>query len=510
MSISMIWDHLSLVLSALILAVAAGVPLGLFAYLSPKVGKALLWVVDLIQTIPALALLGVIMVVAGPGSPTAMIGLALYSLLPIARNTSLGLSQVPGHLKEAAAGMGMSPAYRLFRVDIPLAAPMLVTGIRIAAVNAIGTAVFASFVGGGGLGGLFYTAIRQRNMGQILLGTLVLMAMALVLDVGLGWVERRLSGIRRNKLPLPVKAAGGAALALASVALVVSMLLPGSTEGQLTLYDGDYSEVKLMHAMVELLVEDKTDLDVVILDQMTQVNNHNELKGPSPSCDLMFSYDGTVLTTFLGLDTGDIPEDTTLYDFVNRTVQEREGLRLLGKVGLNNTYSIGVTRSVLDRYGANTISDLIPVAGDLNFGAEHEFYTEEGSMKYQPFVDFYGLEFKSAKPVDVVLKYNAVESGAFDVMVVYATDGLNKRAGLTILEDDLGFFPEYFGAFLVREDLFSDFYDAAPNLEQVLELLTGQVSSEDMVELTYAVDVDGRPVDQVAREFLVKKGLLTA
>ena len=131
-------------------------------------------------------------------------------------------------------------------------------------------------------------------------------------------------------------------------------------------------------------------------------------------------------------------------------------------------------------------------------------------MKYQPFVDFYGLRFRSAKPVDVVLKYSAVESGAFDVMVVYATDGLNKRAGLTILEDDLGFFPEYYGAFLVREDLFSDFYDTAPNLEQVLELLTGQVSSEDMVELTYAVDVDGRDVAQTAREFLVKKGLLGA
>ncbi len=508
MSIAMIWDHLSLVLSALILAVAAGVPLGLLAYLCPKVGKALLWVVDLIQTIPALALLGVIMVATGPGSPTAMTGLALYSLLPIARNTSLGLSQVPGHLKEAAAGMGMSPAYRLFHVDVPLAAPMLVTGIRIAAVNAIGTAVFASFVGGGGLGGLFYTAIRQRNMEQILMGTLILMAMALVLDAGLGWVERRMSGNRRNKLPLPVKAAGGALLALASVALVASMLLPKYTEGQLTLYDGDYSEVKLMHAMAELLVEDKTDLEVVILDQMTQVNNHNELKGANPSCDLMFSYDGTVLTTFLGLDTKDIPEGESLYDFVNETVREREGLRLLGKVGLNNTYSIGVTQSVIDRYGVSKVSDLIPIAGELDFGAEHEFYTEEGSMKYQPFVDFYGLRFRSAKPVDVVLKYNAVESGAFDVMVVYATDGLNKRAGLTILEDDRGFFPEYYGAFLVREGLFADFYDAAPNLEQVLELLTGQVSSEDMVELTYAVDVDGRPVEEVASEFLRSKGLL--
>lgn len=510
MSISIIWDHLALVLSALILAIAAGVPLGLLAYLFPKAGKALLGVVDLIQTVPALALLGVIMVAAGPGSPTAVIGLALYSLLPIARNCALGLSQVPAHLKEAAAGMGMSPVYRLFRVDIPLAAPMLVTGIRIAAVNAIGTAVFASFVGGGGLGGLFYTAIRQRDMGRILLGTLALLVMALVLDVGLGYVERRLSGTRRNKLPLPLKAAGGGVLALAGAALAVSMFLPSQTEGQLTLYDGDYSEVKLMHAMVELLVEDKTDLDVVILDQMTQVNNHNELRGANPSCDLMFSYDGTVLTTFLGLDTGDIPEGMSLYDFVNETVQEREGLRLLGKVGLNNTYSIGVTQSVIDRYGAEKISDLVPVAGELDFGAEHEFYTEEGSMKYQPFADFYGLRFQSAKPVDVVLKYNAVEGGAFDVMVVYATDGLNKRAGLTILEDDLGFFPEYFGAFLVREDLFRDFYDAAPNLEQVLELLTGQVSSEDMVELTYAVDVDGRPVAEVARAFLEAKGLLTA
>ena len=508
MSIAMIWDHLSLVLSALILAIAAGVPLGLLAYLSPKVGRVLLWVVDLIQTIPALALLGVIMVVTGPGSPTAMIGLALYSLLPIARNCSLGLSQVPGHLKEAAAGMGMSPVYRLFHIDIPLAAPMLVTGIRIAAVNAIGTAVFASFVGGGGLGGLFYTAIRQQDMGQILLGTLVLMVMALLLDAGLGWVERRISGTRRNKLPLPVKAAGGAVLALASVALVASMLLPSRTEGQLTLYDGDYSEVKLMHAMVEQLVEDKTGLEVVILDQMTQVNNHNELKGSNPSCDLMFSYDGTVLTTFLGLDTGDIPQGETLYDYVNDTVREREGLRLLGKVGLNNTYSIGVTQSVIDRYGVTKVSDLVPIAGELDFGAEHEFYTEEGSMKYQPFVDFYGLNFRSAKPVDVVLKYNAVEGGAFDVMVVYATDGLNKRAGLTILEDDKGFFPEYYGAFLVREDLFTDFYEAAPDLEQVLELLTGQVSSEDMVELTYAVDVDGRAVQEVAREFLDAKGLL--
>jgi glycine betaine/choline ABC-type transport system substrate-binding protein len=107
-----------------------------------------------------------------------------------------------------------------------------------------------------------------------------------------------------------------------------------------------------------------------------------------------------------------------------------------------------------------------------------------------------------------MLKYTAVEEGNFDAIIVYATDGLNRRAGLTVLEDDKVFFPEYNGAVLVRDDLFDNFKDTAPNLEEVLNKLGGNISSEEMVELTYQVDVDGRNVDEVAKEFLVSKGLL--
>ena len=508
MTFSMVWEHLLLVLSALVIAVGVGVPLGLLSYLFPRAGKVILWVVDLIQTTPALALLGIIMVFMGPGKPTVMIGLALYSLLPIVRNASLGLSQVPPHLKEAATGMGMTRTYRLLRVELPLAMPMLFTGIRIAVVNAIGTAVFAASVGGGGIGSIINSGIRRKDMGLILAGTLALMAMALVLDLVMGWAERRINSRGRKKLPDWAKWTGGAALVAASVALIAAMLIPANTEGKLVLYDGDYSEVKLMHSMVKQLVEDKTDLTVEIKDQMTQVNNYNSLRGDSPSCDLMFSYDGTVLTTFLKLDVTDVPEGMSLYDFVNREVSAREGLHLMGKVGLDNTYALGVTQEVADRYGVITISDLVPYAPELRLGGEHEFFTAEGSMKYQPFVDFYGLSFKERIPVDAALKYNAVEEGAFEVMVVYATDGLNKRADLTILEDDRSFFPEYNGAFLVRDDLFERFYEAAPNLEDVLELLTGQVDNETMVALTYAVDVEGQTVEQAAHDFLVERGLL--
>lgn len=129
-------------------------------------------------------------------------------------------------------------------------------------------------------------------------------------------------------------------------------------------------------------------------------------------------------------------------------------------------------------------------------------------MKYGPFTAFYGLDFKDAVPVDAGLKYTAIESRAFDVTEVYATDGLNRKTGLKLLEDDLGFFPEYNGAFLIREDTLERFSAAAPELETVLELLTGRISNEDMTEMTYQVDVMNRGADEVALEFLQTRGLL--
>lgn len=113
--------------------------------------------VDLIQTTPALALLGIIMVFMGAGKPTVIVGLALYSLLPIVRNTHLGLSQVPGVPHRGRPGHGHDPDVPPAPCGAPLAAPIIFTGIRIATVNAIGTAVFASFVGGGGLGSFITT-----------------------------------------------------------------------------------------------------------------------------------------------------------------------------------------------------------------------------------------------------------------------------------------------------------------------------------------------------------------
>ena len=129
-------------------------------------------------------------------------------------------------------------------------------------------------------------------------------------------------------------------------------------------------------------------------------------------------------------------------------------------------------------------------------------------MKYGPFTEFYGLHFRDTASVDVSLKYSAIEKGSFEVTEVYATDGLNRKANLKVLEDDLEFFPDYNGCFLIREDTFERFADSAPNLEEVLNLLAGQISNEDMMEMTYQVDVMGKSVDEVASAFLTARGLL--
>lgn len=498
MTLGMILEHMLIVLSASLLSIAVGLPLGIWAYVSPKMRAGILRIVDLLQTVPSLALLGMVMVVLTPGKLTVIIGITLYSLLPIVRNTCLGLLEVESGIKEAARGMGMSKPYRTLMIEFPLAFPTAFTGIRIAVVNAIGTAVFAAFVGGGGLGGIITQGIRVSDLRLVLTATAILMAIAVVLDMLLSWFEGQMRKTKGSPRKIWIPAG--------VILLAFCLLLPygrGST-GDLILYDGDYSETQLMHHMAKILIEDQTDLTVMIQDQMSQVNSFNALKGSNPTCDLMISYDGTLLTTFFHQDVENVPENMSIYDYVNQVASETYGLRLLDKLGFDNTYAVAVPQAIAEQYDLETITDLVPVADRLVFGAEQGFFTLEGSMKYTPFVTFYGLHFKTHIPVDQGLKYTAIENGSFDVTVVYATDGLNRKVGLKVLKDDRNFFPDYNGAFLIRQDIL----ETHPEVEESLNQLAGRISTEMMAELTYQVDVVGRAVDDVAYEFLIQSGLL--
>ncbi|MCK9350636.1 MAG: ABC transporter permease [Clostridiaceae bacterium] len=193
MNTKILLEHLYLVLMSVVLSIAVGLPLGITAYLYKPFRRPLLRVTELLQTIPALALLGMVMLVIGAGKTTVIIGLLLYSLLPIVHNSYIGLAQIDPAIKRAARGMGMSKFDRLFAVELPLAFPLIFTGIRIATVTSVGIAVFATSVGGGGLGTLINQGIRTQNIQKILSGTLSLMAMAVIFDAVMAWIEKRLN-----------------------------------------------------------------------------------------------------------------------------------------------------------------------------------------------------------------------------------------------------------------------------------------------------------------------------
>lgn len=187
-----VWEHLYLVVMSSIFTIIIGLLLGVISYLVEPLSSIILKIVDIFQTIPVLAVLGLAMIAFGASSGTVIFGLVIYSLLPVVRNTYVGLSDVDPGIKEAAKGMGMTKMQRLFLVELQLAFPMIFTGIRIAVVTSIGTAVFGAFVGGGGLGATINKAILIQDMNTLLQSTLALMIMAVIFDFGMAYVEDKL------------------------------------------------------------------------------------------------------------------------------------------------------------------------------------------------------------------------------------------------------------------------------------------------------------------------------
>lgn len=192
MNMERVMQHLYLVGMAGGFTIIIGLLLGILTYMFKPLRPFILWTVDILQTIPVLALLGLISVVAGASSTTVIIGIVLYSLLPVVRNTYVGLKSIDPAIKEAAVGMGMTKLQRLMNVEVQLAFPMIFTGIRIAVVTSIGTAVFGAVVGGGGLGSVINRAILIQDMNTLMEATMALMIMAIVFDFGMGYVEKRL------------------------------------------------------------------------------------------------------------------------------------------------------------------------------------------------------------------------------------------------------------------------------------------------------------------------------
>ncbi len=496
-------EHLHLTAVAVAIAVAGGLPLGLWVTRRVRVRGPVLGLVGMVQTIPSLALLGLLLPWLGIGERPAIVALALYALLPIVRNTFTGLDGVPDSLIEAADGVGFTARQRLLMVELPLALPVLVAGIRTATVIGVGVATLAAFIGGGGLGEFIFRGIQSSNNDLMMVGAVPAAVLALVLDFTIGRVElalRRGPGGR----PSLVRAAAWAVAPLV-VILVPASLLAGRTEPPasvrtIAIGGKAFAEQRIVGEMMAQLIEDRTGLTVERKFDLgsTQIVHAALAQG---EIDLYAEYTGTALMEILKHELMTDPAE--VFALVARDYRRRFECEWLPAFGFNNTYTITVRDDEAARRGWRTIGDLAGSAPELTAGFTGEFI--ERPDGYGAFPRVYGFRFGDVRMMDPGLMYQAVAKGKVDVICGFGTDGRIPALHLRPLTDDRHLFPPYYAAPVVRLDTLR----AAPGIREALAPLAGRIDDATMQRLNYAVDEEHRRARDVARDYLMDEGLLS-
>lgn len=273
-----------------------------------------------------------------------------------------------------------------------------------------------------------------------------------------------------------------------------------SGSNTITVGSKDYGENILLGEIFAQLIEAKTDLKVHRkLNMGGTFVNFNAMR--NKQLDIYPEYTGTALTATLEMDV--INDPTESYNVVKDEYLKRYDIVWLEPLGFNNTYTLAITPEVAAQYPMETFSDLAAYAPNLVFGAEHEFFDRQDG--FDGLIAEYGLNFKG-EPLKMVvaLKYQAIGQGDMDITDAFSTDGQLQQFNLKVLEDDKGFFPPYHAAPIIRKATL----DAHPELEEVLNLLAGRIGDERMAALNYAADVEGRPTEEVATQFLTEEGLI--
>jgi len=507
-------EHLLLTGVATAGAILLGVPLGIAAHRFPRLRGPVTGGAGILQTIPSLAMLAILLALLGKiGVVPAVIALTLYALLPIVRNTLAGLEGVPDETLEAARGIGMTRRQRLRLVELPLALPVIVAGIRTATVVSVGIATLSAFIGAGGLGEFINRGLALSRTDLILLGAVPAAALALVVDgsiAALQWGLRRRRGrggagaggrSRLDRVLRPLALSTPALLVVFGFAAYFFSGALGGTAGGRTVRIGtkDFTEQLVLGELMAQTVEARTDLEVERRFNLGgSLICHGALK--TGEIDLYAEYSGTALTAIL--DQPAISDPGRAMDLVDLEYRTRFDAAWLEPFGFDNTYAITVRASFAQEHDLETVSDLASLAKSLSAGFTSEF--AERPDGYPGLRRAYDLEFAEVRDLAPALMYEACAKDEVDVICAFATDGRIAALDLKPLEDDRGFFPPYQAAPVVRSDALRDH----PALRGALELLGGRLDDETMQRLNYEVDGKGRAPADVAREWLESEGLL--
>lgn len=489
-------------------AVLIGVPLGIYIMKKTWLRSSVFSLAGIVQTVPSLAMLAFLLIVIGKiGIVPAIIALTLYAFLPIIQNTVTGLEGVPPHLMEASRGMGMTKAQQITMVQLPLALPVIVAGIKTAAVISVGIATLSAFIGAGGLGEFINRGLSLSDTRLILLGAIPSAVLALYVSFAISAIEWGLNTRRRQRIKL---LAGRSGKCISFIPLAVLMLIGltghishgrlSETLDAIKIGSKNFTEQLILAELMAQTIETKTGHRIERKFNLggTMICHEALLKG---EIDLYPEYTGTGLLAVLKSGESFTSPDK-VYNFVSGEYERLFGLTWLGPFGFNNTYAFAVRQEDARENGWKKVSDLVPAADSLKAGLTAEF--SERPDGYPGFQTAYHISFGRVVNLDPALMYDAVKKGQVDIITAFSTDSRIPGYNLFILEDDKSFFPPYYAVPVARGGVIRKY----PKVRKALDLLSGLINEKAMQEMNFEVDQKHREVKAVVRDFMKEKDLL--
>lgn len=512
-------EHLMLTGVSTGVAIVLGLPLGILASRVAQLRGPLVGAIGILQTIPSLAMLAILLALTGKiGALPAIIALILYALLPIVRNTVTGIQGVSPATLEAARGIGMTDYQQLWMVKIPLALPVIVAGIRTAAVIGVGIATLSAFIGAGGLGQFINRGLALSSNNLVLLGAIPAALLALIVDFSIAAMEWSLQSRKHRRSPhrlrvvlrtlaflLPFFIGVGGFAAYLSGAAVRPVSETTKTKGEqgpkakLVIASKNFTEQFILGELMAQLIEEHTQLTVVRRFNLggTMICHGGLVNG---EIDVYAEYTGTGLTAILKKAVISDPEEA--FKAVKREYRNRFQIEWLQPFGFNNTYAITVRGRDAETHGWKNISDLAATAPNLRAGFTSEF--AERPDGYPGLQNVYGYKFGEVRDLDPTLMYEALTKKEVDVICAFATDGRIAAYQLRPLLDDRGFFPPYYAAPVIRQSVLK----SHPEIREALAPLSGLLNDVTMQQLNYQVDGRKRSPREVAHNFLKSHNLL--
>lgn len=486
-------QHLTISLISLVIASLVAIPLAIGLRNKPILGEAGLQIAGIIQTIPSLALLGLLIPVVGIGTTPAVIALTLYAIMPIYQNTYAGLKNIDPAFKEAARAFGLSRFKQLQRLEFPLALPLILSGIRIALVMVIGTATLAAFIGAGGLGSYIMLGIQQNNNDYLLIGGVLSAVLAFCCSGLLKFVGKKPRRIYTTLVSLVVLAFGFGGFKLTE-------MLHAPTKVVIAGKLGSEPEI-LMNMYKELILQADPKAEVTLKPNFGGTTFlFNALK--KEQVDIYPEFTGTVLEALVDYDKKTPSDPKKTYAIAQKQLSKQYDMRYLKPMAYQNGYDLAVTKEFSQKYQVTKLSDLARVSDKVHAGFDPDFSNQVDG--YLGLKKVYGLDFGKVSVMEPALRYQAIAKKKVNLVDGYTTDPQIRQYDLVVLEDDKNFFPPYQGAPLMNEKFAQD----NPKIVQSLEKLADKITTKEMQEMNYEVSVEHQKASVVAHKYLVEHGLL--